>query len=256
MKQKSIRISGFTLVEMLVVIAILTLLVSMLLPAVNKVRESAYGVKCTGNLRQMALALETYSIDHAMVVPQDISFGVSPSDGRIWYEFLNGSYSSKIYIPWDKKTKRSSIMSCPKMNPNFPGIYGMNHPQGSNQEADFGTTQVGFISFKGFRLLKVSQPSDFILIADTASNILSSSVMADTGAAAWWTDRSSNSGNIWMAHPGHIANAAFADFHVEGCNAARLRAITNYNNTKSPTRHKGCAVWRESDMSYHSETLP
>jgi prepilin-type N-terminal cleavage/methylation domain-containing protein/prepilin-type processing-associated H-X9-DG protein len=52
--------SGFTLVELLVVIAVIGILISMLLPAVQSARESARRLVCSSNIRQLALAVLNY----------------------------------------------------------------------------------------------------------------------------------------------------------------------------------------------------
>ena len=85
MKRSPVRTTkGFTLVELLVVIGIIALLISILLPSLNKARETANRAKCASNLHQIGLAILLYQQDNQQLYPrtfQDVGVASAPTWG-------------------------------------------------------------------------------------------------------------------------------------------------------------------------------
>ncbi len=97
--------AGFTLIELLVVISIITLLVAILLPALQNARKSARSIGCLSNQRQIGLALHMYANDNRDYLPA----GYLSSDGSYWFQRL-APYDNT----YEREAGRKGMWTCPE----------------------------------------------------------------------------------------------------------------------------------------------
>ncbi|MDQ3814990.1 MAG: type II secretion system GspH family protein [Armatimonadota bacterium] len=144
---------GFTLLEILVVVAIIAVLASMLFPALVKAREGARRVSCLSNMRQFGMAIQMYTMDHSERMPGP------GANGRDWTAQL---------MPYTGSTQIFSCLSDPS-----DGVLTVT--AGDTAKLSYGwnslyisSNRFGFKNPNGapLALRSIDQPSETIVIFD------------------------------------------------------------------------------------------
>jgi prepilin-type processing-associated H-X9-DG protein len=110
------KVGAFTLVELLVVIGIIAVLVSMLLPVLNKAREHAKTVQCLSNLKQIVIACNNYSTTwKGVVIPSE--YKNPPLDANDTRDMWTTILASDGFLP------TSLLLDGPEPNPSNSPLY-------------------------------------------------------------------------------------------------------------------------------------
>jgi len=164
--------SGFTLVELLVVVAIIAVLAALLLPALSRAKAAAQATRCRSNLRQQGLALTFYVSDHRVYPPLNGHDPALGGDITKWHDFLEAALAS--VTPQKQATAGfGGVFRCPTHRP-LPGFYSPSYGYNADGTGGLGLegswTQPESLGVWprhiGLRDSAVRSPSDMIAIGD------------------------------------------------------------------------------------------
>jgi prepilin-type processing-associated H-X9-DG protein/prepilin-type N-terminal cleavage/methylation domain-containing protein len=242
------RTLAFTLVELLVVVAIIAILASLLLPALSRGTMAARATECRGNLRDVGLGLRFYA-DEFDAYPTGSLSGVLLQDSTYgWLMFNDWKETLAPYIGFKGDPDTTMCLRklrCPQaiqisgVRANGQYAYNASGTAKWNDSANLGLGGYLDPQTHGIRPTiegRVQAPADLLVAGDVAPRVDQSGLVWAAGIF----DPLSNDASRWPGptHQG-TANMLFADGHVESQRqtnwiAATATARARWNNDNAP----------------------
>lgn len=227
------RRSGFTLIELLVVISIISLLISVLLPALSTARQSASAVQCSSNLRQVINAVLMYANDNGDRPPFCAWNRQEADDSIAGYGSYGGALAVNGYLDDPQP------YYCPTRNdsPDYWGSRthlgqrtssGWGHKSARWQYVSYGGNRFGFMPRAADTPGSRPAPRSLANLGGRASELIGLAEAFQTNYAdsnRFGTDQirpGAATHALYTAHPSDSGNHAFADGHVERIAAREL----------------------------------
>ena len=196
--------SGFTLMELLIVIAIIGILAGMLFPAVNYVREKARKDECLNNLRQWGVALQGYLDEHRGRFPS-YEADLAKADG--WFNVLPPYLGIDPLKDMDRTPAPGRGIKSPFLCPSES--VGLGADEGAQSKSYFSSyTMNTWIKDSGLSLTQLNEQHDPPIVPATFV------VFAETGDGAFGGINLSMVSEKTFRHARSF-NICFADGHAE-----------------------------------------